>query len=355
MTIRLAAAAGIAFSLLPLPVWASPKAMLSETRHDFGTVRQGEKVTHAFSLKNEGDEPLFLQVAGITVPGLTARLRPVIPPGQEAAIRIVWDTSKFDGPIAAAVNLRSNDPALPEIALAVRVNVRPSIALSPHGAVFLSVWRGESGSGSVRVINYEERSLTILKLRTEGQHFNASTKTIVPGKEFEVTVVASTDAAPGRYKGYVELLTNRPDHPPLRVVVNLIVKGEIHVEPETVDFGRISIEAVRRNPKLAGYLTQTMALNKRKGSLKILRIESDLGFLIPEFTPAGPSASFRLDLRLMPERLVPGPISGSVTITTDDATVQRLSIPVTGTLSLVEFGTDLRRVHPRTGKAPPAR
>jgi len=38
----------------------TPKIFFPETIHDFGTVMQGDKVTHKFVVKNVGDAPLKL-------------------------------------------------------------------------------------------------------------------------------------------------------------------------------------------------------------------------------------------------------------------------------------------------------
>jgi len=41
-------------------VTGAPKIFFPETTHNFGTVAQGEKVTHEFVVKNNGDAPLKL-------------------------------------------------------------------------------------------------------------------------------------------------------------------------------------------------------------------------------------------------------------------------------------------------------
>ncbi|RMG80208.1 MAG: DUF1573 domain-containing protein, partial [Bacteroidetes bacterium] len=63
---------------------AKPKMVFEEERYDFGTINQGEKVSHSFKFKNEGDADLIIASArgscGCTVPSWP---KEPIPPGGE--------------------------------------------------------------------------------------------------------------------------------------------------------------------------------------------------------------------------------------------------------------------------------
>ncbi len=64
-----------------------------ESTYDFGTVKDGEKVTHEYKFKNTGSEPLVISNAkgscGCTVPDWP---REPVAPGAEGIIKVVFNT-----------------------------------------------------------------------------------------------------------------------------------------------------------------------------------------------------------------------------------------------------------------------
>lgn len=73
----------------PLPVIAFEK-----TEHDFGTINEGEKVTHTYKFKNTGEAPLIIQSAqpscGCTVPEWS---KDPIPVGGEGFVKAEFDSN----------------------------------------------------------------------------------------------------------------------------------------------------------------------------------------------------------------------------------------------------------------------
>ncbi len=70
-----------------------------EETHDWGTVMDGEKVTHVFKFKNTGNEPLVISNAkgscGCTVPEWP---RDAIAPGKSGEIKVVYDSKGKGAP-----------------------------------------------------------------------------------------------------------------------------------------------------------------------------------------------------------------------------------------------------------------
>lgn len=72
----------------PLPVvdW-------TDTEHDFGTINEGDKVTHIYKFKNTGAVPLIIEgvrpSCGCTAPNWT---REPIPVGGEGEVEVVFDS-----------------------------------------------------------------------------------------------------------------------------------------------------------------------------------------------------------------------------------------------------------------------
>lgn len=90
---------------------AMPKTKIefAEMRHNFGTIKEGEKVKHAFKFKNTGDQPLLVYnvVAGCgcTTPSWSKDL---VLPGQEGEIQVEFNSENRPGPQAKNVLVYSN-------------------------------------------------------------------------------------------------------------------------------------------------------------------------------------------------------------------------------------------------------
>lgn len=72
----------------PLPVM-----QFSETEFDFGTIKEGDKVSHMYKVKNTGEVPLIIQdvkpTCGCTAPDWT---KTPIPPGGEGFVKAEFDS-----------------------------------------------------------------------------------------------------------------------------------------------------------------------------------------------------------------------------------------------------------------------
>src|SRR5437879_6341504 len=106
----------LALALLLFPLGAAlaaeaPHALLAEETYDFGKVKQGVHVVHAFTVKNTDSAALRIERADFSRPGMTARFKPEIPPGGEGTVTIEWVTDQVVGPVQGEARLSWNDPA----------------------------------------------------------------------------------------------------------------------------------------------------------------------------------------------------------------------------------------------------
>lgn len=90
---------------------AGPTTVMAfeETEFDFGTVVDGEKVSHTYTFKNTGEEPLILSNAkgscGCTVPSWP---REPIPPGGEGEITVEFNSQNKKGKRNQKVTITAN-------------------------------------------------------------------------------------------------------------------------------------------------------------------------------------------------------------------------------------------------------
>ena len=331
-------AAGLALGLVQtgspaLAAGASPGAVFSAVSHEFGTVKQGEKVVHVFPFRNETEAPLKIERVELSMGGMKTGFKPVIPPGGQGRITVEWNTARVRGKVSGEAVVHFADAALPPVTLVLRGAVKPSIEIQPYAAVFFSVFKGEGAERSITVVNNEERPLTITRIEPEGKHFTTALETVTPGKVQRLHVTVPPDVAPGRYMEAAYLHTDHPVYAKLKVAVNVLVKNDLYINPETVEFGRVSLESLKKNQGLLKLLGQTFLVKKRHGEFKIKSIASDVPALrITQSPAAGPSETFRIDVSLDRDDLKPGKLSGSLRIKTDSAEFPELLVPVRGEL-----------------------
>ena len=111
----------------PAAAPAGPTTSMSFTEEtfDFGTVDQGEKVSHTYKFTNSGSEPLILSNAkgscGCTVPQWP---REPIAPGAQGEITVEFDSKNKSGKRNQKVTITANtEPAQTVISLTGEVNV----------------------------------------------------------------------------------------------------------------------------------------------------------------------------------------------------------------------------------------
>ena len=107
----------------------SPVMTFETKSHDFGDVKQGEKVTHIFKYKNTGTDTLridnIVSSCGCTVPNSYER---VVAPGANASITVEFNSAGKMGVINKTLTILSNEVTQtedPAEYLRIRVNVIP--------------------------------------------------------------------------------------------------------------------------------------------------------------------------------------------------------------------------------------
>jgi hypothetical protein len=119
-------AAGLAAAAAP------PTIQVDKPVHDFGTVPEGEKIRHLFTVKNTGGSPLEIKSVSATC-GCTAAAprEKQIPPGGSGQIEVTFDTRNRPGVNEKTVTVVSSDPRTPTLQLRIRAEVESMLGLEP--------------------------------------------------------------------------------------------------------------------------------------------------------------------------------------------------------------------------------
>jgi len=303
-----------------------------ERTYTFGTVKQGETITHTFVIRNTASAPFKIARMELSDQGMTARMKAVIPPGEEGQITVRWDTGRLKGDVSGEVVLHLDDPVQQPVVLLLKGVVKPLLEVLPSRALFLSMFKGESVEQTVTIINNEQRPFTITRLEPRGQHFLADLRVVDPGKVYQLVVRVPPETPPGRYREALDVRTDQAERTPIKIAVNVLVKTELYVFPDMIDFGTVSLADLARTPSLIEYITQTVLIKKRQGDFEIMSVTSDLPFFRISQEPAGRSGTFRIDVGLDRDKLSPGEIQGSLRIRTDNTEFPELLVPIRGEL-----------------------
>ena len=126
--------------------------MADSSEHAFGTVLQGERVTHVFTLRNEGDRPAHIEKVrsscGCTATMLSTKL---VPPGGSARVQTVFSAGGARGSFRKTVHVTSDDPGSPLI-LRIAGKVAPLYRVEPELTLFGRVAPGGTERRTVRVV-----------------------------------------------------------------------------------------------------------------------------------------------------------------------------------------------------------
>ncbi len=102
----------------------APVAAFSETTHDFGDMKQGDKKEHIFSLTNNGKSELIIRnirsSCGCTA---VAPSKNVIAPGESAPIKVTFDSRGKRGRQSKSITVITNDPKTPTNMLRISCNI----------------------------------------------------------------------------------------------------------------------------------------------------------------------------------------------------------------------------------------
>jgi hypothetical protein len=94
---------------IEVPAGPTTEIAFEETEFDFGSIVEGEKVSHTYKFKNTGKDPLIIADArgtcGCTVP---AWPREPIAPGESASITVEFDSKNKRGPKNQKVTITAN-------------------------------------------------------------------------------------------------------------------------------------------------------------------------------------------------------------------------------------------------------
>ena len=309
-----------------LPAVAAPKLKLSKKVHSFGSVKEGEAITHEFIVKNVGDEPLEIEriqpACGCTVAEVGDK---AIKPGESTPLAVTFHTAGFQGYKVKTVRIYSNDPTQPSEVLTLKGTIATEVEVSPSRLYFGSVKKGEELSREISIkLNSKSKNLKITSVYPRSEHIEA-VNVSKKNKSRVVKVVLKKDAPIGVLRSRLIVKTNSRSKPVVNVPIFARIEGNLTLSPRDISFGLV------RGP-LTEPLTQSVTLNNSSGeSVHIKSIKSSNPSLSVQVEKSGDAKGYQINVSV--DESTTGPFRAEITIETDNQEQATLKLPVYGIIS----------------------
>ncbi|MBK8266945.1 MAG: DUF1573 domain-containing protein [Planctomycetes bacterium] len=215
----------------------NPKPEAETLVHDFGDVPAGTVAQFDFKIKNVGTGPLEILTVrpgcGCTTSGDYDK---IIQPGGTGTVPIKLSTAKFQGEMTKSISVFTNASGVDSLVmLTMKGSVRPLYVVEPtkleFGAVEWSNINGKTLTNSVTVTNKVEQPLVLTNLRSSNANFKAGMKELEAGKKYEITVEFGGTIRTGSNGSAIEVDTNFPDIPQIRIPTAVFVNAPLEIMP----------------------------------------------------------------------------------------------------------------------------
>lgn len=295
-----------------------PRLGVAEPAYDFGTVDQGARVEHAWSVRNTGTADLHIDHVKSSC-GCTAAVvsSADVPPGGEGRVMVILDTARLVGRTTKVLTVYTNDPDTPAGALTITGEVAAELVATPMPLYLGKLRRGERIEREVRVMPGRPGVTTVV---TAVEHTNPALHALLdalPEGGQMVTVELERDMPLGRFNDQLTLRTTGSR--PLVIPVFGSVEGDVVVLPPQVTFGVARGGSV---PERELYIH-----NRGVRPVAVTRVTVPAGVVSYRLSTVEDGQDYRLTLRLR-DGLPAGKVESAIEIFTDHPDEQHLVVPL---------------------------
>lgn len=201
------------FLLLPVIALAKPALKFKSATFEFGEVSSGKILDIAFEFENSGDEALLIKNVVPSCGCTTAALdKKEYKPGEKGTISGKFNTSGYNGRVVKTITVTSNDPANPEIRLAVSGTVVvkdfAQADVKPGQIAFGVVKVGKAYVRKLNLSNLGNMDLRVLEYSCSPEVSLAFRTSSVAGKNSTEFTLTFTPFEKGTFNNMVKIRTN---------------------------------------------------------------------------------------------------------------------------------------------------
>jgi hypothetical protein len=292
-----------------------PRIQAPAPVYDFSTVLEGTPVKHDFVIKNAGQADLVIghvqTSCGCTV-AQSEKQR--LAPGEATQLPATFDTRHERGHASRRIDVYTNDPQTPDLALEIQGTVRRESEATPEEVFFDSVHKGAEQARDVAIAyNGKAKDFKITKVTNSNPNIAVTQET---GLKLKVVLRKTMPAGP--FQDTVEVATTGR---PVEIPVYGRIVGDLVTQPAQVSFGIL--------PHGAGAMRIVRLTNNGLRPVAIKQVSSTSPAVVATAGPVTAGKEYKITLELR-KGTPDGQLRGQLVITTDDPEQTNLTVPFYG-------------------------
>ncbi len=271
-----------------------PKIAFATPEHDFGQIKNGEVIKHAYVFTNNGSATLVISnvqtSCGCTTAGEWTRQ---VEPGKTGSIPIQFNSGSFSGAVGKSITVTCNDPNQPTVVLQIKGVIWKPIDVTPQYPFLTVTTESPPATMTVRIVNNEETPLTLSAPESNNSAFIAELKTNEPGKQFELIVTTVPPLPAENVQGQFTFKTSSTNLPILNVGVWARVQPVVVVTPPRIALptapltNPMTTTVSIRNSGTNLLILSEPVVNGRNVEVQLKEIEAGRNFTLALNFPAG--------------------------------------------------------------------
>jgi hypothetical protein len=296
--------------------------------YDFGTVLEGDRVAHSFTIKNIGTKDLI--ISGVkTSCGCTAAAPSVnrVPPGGESQIAVTFDTHFQKGHRERVITAYTNDPTTHDVLMTLQGDVKVEVEATPTDVAFDQIHFGIEASREVLIndLASDSKRFSVGPLSNSSPYIKVTQEPRKDGKRGAVLKITVLKTMPiGPFDDSIDVVNNRK---PIQVHVSGRVTGDLALDPAQVSFGIV--------PSMQGVVRILRLTNQGSSTVTVLGVSSSNQSVVARADPVRPGKEYKITVELR-KNTPDGQLRGSLAIQTDDAKQSTLTVPFYGIIGSFE-------------------
>ena len=309
----------------------APKLQFDKTVYDFGATSLVDSVTGTFTYQNTGPGDLKIDKPQPSCGCTVASVKPdSLKPGEKGELVFTVRVAGQRGSLEKHITVPSNDPQSPKISLAIKIEMKQVLEVSPQNIQLGSIRQGTTTNVTVVVRRTDGKKLVLSKAEPSNKLLQARIEPIEGSSNQSANVIIniSNEGTPRQFSENVKLSLEDIAQPVSVITLNGRLLGDVIVDPTMLywpitDTSSTNSEALPgREIKVSGARPeQPLEIKNLTTNMKDLNLE-----LVTK--EAGKSYVVVAKFTQMPKQSVQGVIS----FDTNSSSQSKVSIPVTVTV-----------------------
>jgi hypothetical protein len=297
-----------------------PRIAVAQPVYDFGSVPQGPSISHSFTIKNVGQAELLIgqvqSTCGCTIAALAQKS---LRPGQSTQVLATFDTRHERGKASRQIDVYSNDPRTPDLALTMEGVITVAAEAVPSEVNFGDLRKGTGATREVAIRRLRKGAqISIVKVSNTNSHIAIARQSGGPDAVARLELTVRPDMPAGPFEDTIELTTNDQ---PIEIPLYGRVVGDLRVEPAQVSFGIL--------PHGQSAVRYVRVVNSGARPVTIVALSSTNPAVSVTAKPLAAGRQYRLALALR-GGTADGQLHGQLQIKTDDPQQPQLTVPFFG-------------------------